>query len=56
MLTYLHNAWYAAAFADEVAEKPLGRKLLDRDVALFRDADGTVHALEDRCPQRVSSS
>ena len=54
MLTYLHNAWYAAAFADEVAEKPLGRKLLDRDVALFRDADGTVHALEDRCPHRFA--
>lgn len=54
MTRYLRNAWYAAAFADEVAEVPLARTLLDVDMVLFRRSDGTVALLEDRCAHRFA--
>ena len=28
-MAYLRNAWYIAAWSDELAQAPLGRKLLD---------------------------
>jgi phenylpropionate dioxygenase-like ring-hydroxylating dioxygenase large terminal subunit len=44
---YPRNAWYAVATADEVAERPIGRRLLDTPVALYRTSTGTVAALHD---------
>jgi len=41
------NAWYVAARADEVAESPLGQRMV-----FFRDGEGSPHALEDFCPHR----
>ena len=49
---YLRNAWYAAAWIDEVADTLLARRLLDEPLVLFRDASGAAAALEDRCPHR----
>ena len=49
---YPLNCWWAAATSDEVGSKPLARRLLDRNVVLFRGERGTVIALEDRCPHR----
>lgn len=49
---YPRNLWWVAAYSEEVGEKPLGRKLLDMPVVLFRKSDGTVAALDDRCPHR----
>ena len=50
---YLRNAWYIAAWADEVTNKaPLGRTYLGEDVVIFRQEDGTAFALEDRCCHR----
>jgi len=54
MLKYLKNAWYAAAFADELDDAPLARKLLDRDMVLFRLEDGGIALLGDRCPHRFA--
>lgn len=54
MVTYLRNAWYAAAFSDEIGEKPLARTLLDQEIVLFRQADGALAALADRCPHRFA--
>jgi phenylpropionate dioxygenase-like ring-hydroxylating dioxygenase large terminal subunit len=49
------NAWYHAAWGTEVTgEKPLARTFLNEEVVLFRDADGTAHALEDRCCHRAT--
>ncbi len=54
-MSYLRNSWYIAAWADEVtAAKPLARTLLDEPVVLYRDAQGTAHALFDRCPHRFA--
>jgi vanillate O-demethylase monooxygenase subunit len=52
-MNYLRNAWYVAAFDDElVAGQMLARTLLAEPVVLFRNADGTAKALADRCAHR----
>lgn len=48
------NAWYVAAWSYELEDKPLGRKLLNEDIVLFRDTQGKVGALEDRCCHRAA--
>jgi len=47
------NHWYAAAWASEIGDAPVGRRILDEPVVLFRGGDGKVAALEDRCPHRL---
>lgn len=49
---YLRNAWYCAATAAELGTAPLGRIFLGEPVVLYRKADGSVVALEDRCCHR----
>ena len=49
---FVRNAWYIAAWADEVADKPLGRRILNEPVVLFRDGQGRAAALADRCCHR----
>ena len=52
---FVRNAWYCLAWADEVgAEKVIGRKILGEPIALFRRSDGTLAAVEDRCPHRFA--
>jgi len=54
-MTYLRNCWYLAAWADEVEnEGLLARRLLDEPVVLFRDDQGGLGALQDRCPHRFA--
>jgi len=45
---FVRNAWYIAAWADEVADKPLARRICNEPVVLFRDAGGRAAALVDR--------
>ena len=53
--TYLRNAWYVAAWADDLAEgQLLGRTILKEPIVLYRKADGNVAALQDRCPHRFA--
>ncbi len=47
-----HHAWYAAALTEEVGRTPLARRVLGTPVVLYRTADGTAVALEDRCAHR----
>ncbi len=53
---YIRNAWYVAAWHHELPggadRAPLARTLLGAPVVLFRQADGSPAALEDRCPHR----
>jgi len=46
------NCWYALATSEEVGREPLGRRVLETGVVLFRTTDGTAVALEDRCAHR----
>lgn len=54
-MNYLRNVWYVAAWDHEVpADKPFARTLLGDPVVLYRDEQGTVQALLDRCPHRFA--
>lgn len=49
----LTNAWYIAATSQDVGKsKPLGKTVAGVPLVLFRDADGQVGVLFDRCPHR----
>jgi phenylpropionate dioxygenase-like ring-hydroxylating dioxygenase large terminal subunit len=50
----LRNAWYIAAWADEVRPEPLARRICNDPVVLFRDASGKASALADRCCHRAA--
>ena len=54
MLNVLKNAWYAAAYSHEVGEEPLARTLIENKVVLFRDADGELGMILNRCPHRFA--
>jgi len=49
---FIRNAWYIAAWADELGEKPLARRICNDPVVLFRDQIGRAAALVDRCCHR----
>ena len=51
---FLRNAWYVAAWADEVGEEPLARRICNDPVVLFRDRAGRAAALVDRCCHRAA--
>jgi phenylpropionate dioxygenase-like ring-hydroxylating dioxygenase large terminal subunit len=53
--TYLRNAWYVAAWSDDLADgQLLSRTILKEPIVLFRKSDGHVAALQDRCPHRFA--
>ena len=49
---YLKDAWYVAALSAELAGKLLPVRLLEEDLVLYRQSDGTAAALEDACVHR----
>lgn len=52
---YLRNAWYAAAWEEEIADGTLfARQLLGIPRVLFRRRDGGYALLRDRCPHRFA--
>jgi vanillate monooxygenase len=51
-MTFIKDTWYVACAADEIDEKPLGRKICNESMVLYRAAEGKVAALEDFCPHR----
>ena len=51
---FLRNSWYAAGWAADLTDRPLGRTFLGEHVVLFRRQDGRPAALTDRCPHRFA--
>lgn len=52
---YLRNAWYAAAWGEELPVSQLmPRTILNQQIVFFRREDGTPAALLDRCAHRFS--
>lgn len=52
---WIRNAWYVAGWASEVtADALLSRTYLNTPVILYRDGDGSVIAMEDRCCHRFA--
>jgi phenylpropionate dioxygenase-like ring-hydroxylating dioxygenase large terminal subunit len=55
IVNYLLNTWYIAAWADElVSGGLLGRTILEQPIAFFRDSQGVIQAVDDRCPHRFA--
>ena len=48
----LTDYWYPLACSTDVLGAPLQRRLLGRKLVLWRNAEGVVSALPDRCPHR----
>lgn len=54
-MPFLNNAWYVAAWDDEVSGEALfHRRILNQEILLTRDSAGVVHAMRDRCPHRFA--
>lgn len=48
----LKNLWYPILPSWKVKDSPVGITRLGEHIAVWRDEDGQVHAIEDRCPHR----
>jgi nitrite reductase/ring-hydroxylating ferredoxin subunit len=54
-MNYVRNCWYVAGWAQDLsADAPLGVRILDEPIVLWRTVDGSVSALEDRCVHRLA--
>jgi phenylpropionate dioxygenase-like ring-hydroxylating dioxygenase large terminal subunit len=53
-MTYLRNSWYCAGWSSDLADKPIGIRICDEDIVIFRDSTGTAVALDGRCPHRFA--
>ena len=49
---FLRNAWYVAAWGDEITESLQEVILLNEHICMFRDSKGKLIALENACPHR----
>lgn len=48
----LRGQWYPVLSSWEVTSNPIGITRLEEQIVLWRDQQGQIHALEDRCPHR----
>src|SRR5450830_965226 len=48
----LKDLWYPICPSEFVAERPVSLRRLGKKFVLWREANGTLHALEDHCPHR----
>ncbi|MDZ4129151.1 MAG: Rieske 2Fe-2S domain-containing protein, partial [Hydrogenophaga sp.] len=47
------NTWYVAARSEEIPfDRPLGRRICNQPMALFRNSAGLVASVLDFCPHR----
>ena len=51
-MKFLRNQWYTAATSTELGAKPLARTICNEPMVIFREQDGAVAVLTDRCPHR----
>jgi phenylpropionate dioxygenase-like ring-hydroxylating dioxygenase large terminal subunit len=53
-VSYLRNAWYIAAWGDEVTRDLTMREMLDEPVLLYRKENGDAVAMSNICPHRYA--
>lgn len=51
---YIQNAWYPLTFSRDVGRQPVRRTVIEKNIVLYRRENGTVVALDDRCPHRFA--
>jgi len=49
---YVHDAWYVAGWSSEFSQSLTPLVMLEQALVAYRRADGSMSALEDRCPHR----
>src|SRR5436190_6166182 len=49
---FIRNSWYVAGFTGEIEKCLLARRFLGEPVVLYRQSNGKICALEDRCCHR----
>lgn len=51
----LRNIWYQGGWCDEISEdSSLARTIVETNIVFFRDKEGKVIALRDRCPHKFA--
>jgi phenylpropionate dioxygenase-like ring-hydroxylating dioxygenase large terminal subunit len=53
-MPFLNNSWYCVSWTPDLDDKPQAIKLLDQDLALFRDSKGVAQAVSGVCPHRFA--
>ena len=48
----IRNQWYVVLESQEVKHKPIGVTRMGEKLVFWRDAQGQVHCLRDRCAHR----
>ena len=51
-MEFMRNGWYVACWESDLTERPLERTIIGEPVVVFRDGQGKIGALIDRCPHR----
>ena len=51
-MPFLKNTWYVAANAYELEAETVTRKICNEQIVMFRQSDGKIGAMIDRCPHR----
>ena len=51
-MKFVKNAWYVAGWADEFRDTLRSIRILDHNIVTFRSTNGSVVALDDRCPHK----
>lgn len=51
---FVRNAWYCAAWSEEVSDQLVGRKILNEPILIFRDESGAARALRDFCSHKLA--
>ena len=52
---YVRNAWYVASWIQDLeTDKPFSIDILGEPIVIWKDSDGTLAALEDRCVHRLA--
>jgi phenylpropionate dioxygenase-like ring-hydroxylating dioxygenase large terminal subunit len=46
------NLWYAVEFSNAISTSPKSLKILDRELVLYRTADGQIQAMNNACAHR----
>lgn len=52
-MSYVRNAWYVAGWSSEFSNELKPVVMLEQPLVMYRASDGSVVALEDRCPHRL---
>lgn len=53
-MNFLHKSWYCVGWSLNHGDGPVGIKLLNRELVLFRRSDGTIACIDGICPHRFA--